>query len=429
MTADTYSNTLGYLIMGTGNDNNIWGTNANSAVFQILEDAIANALTSTVTGGTLDLSGSPPPAAASQTRYATLVFNGTLGSNQLVKVPNLTKRWQIQNATSGAFALQIQTPSGSPILIPQGMYCDVWCDGSNNLTRVGAKTGQFVAHGATSPPAGAVINDGAAYSRSIYSELYNIIGTTWGAGNGTTTFNVPNTQNTARFLRSSGAGLAVGTYQANKNLSHTHTGNTGWQSADHSHSGTTGGRSAAHTHSGTTGGYSNNHSHSGWTAGSSVNHTHGGTTDNDSPDHAHAFSGTTSGESATHTHPNAQGANVGGSAGGLQGAGSASNFSTGANSNDHSHTYTGTTYGANARHQHTFTTGGFSADHTHGVGISAGDANHTHDFSTGYESVDHTHNVTTGGVSVNHNHSVTIAATGDTEARPESAVVLMCIWF
>lgn len=32
---------------------------------------------------------------------------------------------------------------------------------------------------------------GDAISRSVYSELFDVIGTTWGAGNGTTTFNIP----------------------------------------------------------------------------------------------------------------------------------------------------------------------------------------------------------------------------------------------
>ncbi len=135
MTADTFSNTLGFQIMGTGNDNNSWGLNANTLVFQIFEDAIANALTSTVTGGTLDLSGSPPPAAASQVRYAALIFNGTLTSNQVIKVPNLSKFWWVQNATSGAFTLKLQTPSGSAsTAIPQNSGWQlVECDGSNNI--------------------------------------------------------------------------------------------------------------------------------------------------------------------------------------------------------------------------------------------------------------------------------------------------------
>lgn len=135
MTADTYSATLGYLTMGTGNDNNTWGANANAAVFQILEDAIANALTNAVTGGTLDLSGSPPPAAASQARYAALIFTGVLGSNQVVQVPNLQKFWWVKNATSGSFTLKIKTPAGTAsTAIPQNSgWQRVYCDGANAI--------------------------------------------------------------------------------------------------------------------------------------------------------------------------------------------------------------------------------------------------------------------------------------------------------
>lgn len=135
MAADTYTSTLGALLMGTGNDNNSWGSNANSDVFQIFEDAIANVLTSSVTGGTLDLSGTPPPSGPSQVRYAALVFTGTLTSNQILKVPNLTKFWWVNNQTSGAFTLTIQTPSGSASsAIPQNSgWQRVSCDGSNNI--------------------------------------------------------------------------------------------------------------------------------------------------------------------------------------------------------------------------------------------------------------------------------------------------------
>lgn len=135
MTADSYSNTLGFLEMATGNDNNAWGSNANASVFQVFEDAIANVLSSAVTGGTLDLSGSPPPAAASQVRYAALIFTGTLTSNQILKVPNLTKWWWVSNQTSGAYTLTIKTPSGSAsAAIPQNSGWQlVQCDGANNL--------------------------------------------------------------------------------------------------------------------------------------------------------------------------------------------------------------------------------------------------------------------------------------------------------
>ncbi len=41
-------------------------------------------------------------------------------------------------------------------------------------------------------PAGFLLCDGSAVSRTTYADLFAAIGTLWGAGNGTTTFNLPN---------------------------------------------------------------------------------------------------------------------------------------------------------------------------------------------------------------------------------------------
>ena len=43
----------------------------------------------------------------------------------------------------------------------------------------------------TTAPAGYVLCDGAAISRTDYADLFAVISTTYGAGNGSTTFNVP----------------------------------------------------------------------------------------------------------------------------------------------------------------------------------------------------------------------------------------------
>jgi microcystin-dependent protein len=122
--ADTYTATLGTIVMGIGGDNNTWGTNLNNSVFQILEDAIANVLPSaqqTVTGGTLDLSTNAPPAGPSAARWYRLAFNGSLASNQTVIVPNLEKRWIVSNGcTLNGFTLSMKTPTGSAVVIPGG---------------------------------------------------------------------------------------------------------------------------------------------------------------------------------------------------------------------------------------------------------------------------------------------------------------------
>lgn len=48
--------------------------------------------------------------------------------------------------------------------------------------------------GAADPNANWLIADGRAINRTTYSDLFDLVGETYGAGNGTTTFNIPNMQ-------------------------------------------------------------------------------------------------------------------------------------------------------------------------------------------------------------------------------------------
>lgn len=64
--------------------------------------------------------------------------------------------------------------------------------------------------------------DGSVYNFSDFPDLAAFLVGTFG-GNGTTTFGVPNTKDTGRFLRSRTGAVAAGTSQANTTASHTHT--------------------------------------------------------------------------------------------------------------------------------------------------------------------------------------------------------------
>lgn len=55
-----------------------------------------------------------------------------------------------------------------------------------------AVVGSIMLWTAASPPTGWLLCDGSAVSRSTYAELFSEIGTTYGAGDGSTTFNLPN---------------------------------------------------------------------------------------------------------------------------------------------------------------------------------------------------------------------------------------------
>ena len=52
--------------------------------------------------------------------------------------------------------------------------------------------GVMVPYSSSKPPVNWLICDGSEVSRTEYSDLFRVIGTNYGAGNGTTTFNLPN---------------------------------------------------------------------------------------------------------------------------------------------------------------------------------------------------------------------------------------------
>lgn len=67
----------------------------------------------------------------------------------------------------------------------------------------GVDVGTVAAFAMASAPTGWLAADGSAVSRTTYSGLFTAIGTTWGAGNGSTTFNVPDLR--GAFVRGSGS--------------------------------------------------------------------------------------------------------------------------------------------------------------------------------------------------------------------------------
>jgi microcystin-dependent protein len=79
----------------------------------------------------------------------------------------------------------------------------------------------------TTVPAGWIKANGAAISRTTYAALFNVIGTTYGVGNGSTTFNLPDFR--GEFVRGldDGRGVdtgrAMGSAQAEDIKTHTHS--------------------------------------------------------------------------------------------------------------------------------------------------------------------------------------------------------------
>ena len=81
-------------------------------------------------------------------------------------------------------------------------------DGGNLTGIEGTATGTILPWSAASLPSGFLECAGAAVSRSTYSALFAIVGTTYGAGDGSSTFNLPNLADNVPVGKSPGKALA-----------------------------------------------------------------------------------------------------------------------------------------------------------------------------------------------------------------------------
>jgi len=99
-------------------------------------------------------------------------------------------------------------------------------DGSNISGLVGVDTGSIIPWPTASAPTGYLNCDGAAVSRSTYSALFAVISTTYGSGNGSTTFNVPNLFDKIVVGKSNGKALASTGGANTSNISGVNAGNT-----------------------------------------------------------------------------------------------------------------------------------------------------------------------------------------------------------
>lgn len=90
--------------------------------------------------------------------------------------------------------------------------------------------GFITMYGGGSAPSGWLMCDGSAVSRVTYATLFNVIGTSYGAGDGATTFNLPNLN--AAFPMGGSPGITGGSADAVV-VDHSHTAST--DSDVHSH--------------------------------------------------------------------------------------------------------------------------------------------------------------------------------------------------
>lgn len=138
-------------------------------------------------------------------------------------------------------------------------------------------TGSVITFAGSTSPTGWLLCDGTAVDRTTYASLFAVVGTTYGAGNGTTTFNIPNLQD--RFAIGTSGTRALGTTGGASTYTltvsnipqHSH-------SIDHDHASFTSGAGSAHNHTDTLAAPAHTHT---------TNITHGHASTLAAPSHTH----------------------------------------------------------------------------------------------------------------------------------------------
>lgn len=187
-----------------------------------------------VSGGALSVSG--------QTGSAGQV----LTSNGIGSAPT----WNTVSGTSSNSFTTINAPAGTdPVAtsstdtlnLANGTGVSITGDSGTKTVTFGVNesalnpTGSVTAFAGSSAPTGWLLCDGSAVSRTTYSTLFSTIGTTYGSGDGSTTFNIPNlkgrmpvgfdsTQTEFDALAETG-GAKTHTLTSAEMPSHTHTQN------------------------------------------------------------------------------------------------------------------------------------------------------------------------------------------------------------
>jgi microcystin-dependent protein len=237
--ASTYTDRLGLEKQGDGENPNSWGSILNTNVIDLIDDAIAGYEVVSVSSTGITLSDNN--GSTDQSRNAALEFAGTLTANVTITIPSEEKTYFVRENTTGSFAVQMKTAAGSALTLSQQSNVFIACDGTDiysvesptsvsaftanvltatsittsvldassitvtgnvsatefyggggNLTGiVTVPSGAIFPYGGTAAPSGYLLCFGQDISRSTYSDLFSAIGTTYGVGDGATTFTLP----------------------------------------------------------------------------------------------------------------------------------------------------------------------------------------------------------------------------------------------
>jgi microcystin-dependent protein len=263
----TYSTNLALELIANGDQSGTWGDTTNTNLGTLIEQAISGYVTQACTGGTDTIT--IPNGATGVARNMFLELTGT-GGGTLV-VPSNKKLYFIYNNTSSAITVKVSGQTG--VSVPAAAKMVLVSNGTDVVTATnymssltlgsvlgvasggtglatltannvilgnGTSAPSFVAPGtagnllasngttwastapataftpgmlmpyaAASAPSGWLLCYGQAVSRSTYADLFAVISTTYGVGDNSTTFNLPDFRGRSAFGKDDMGGSAA----------------------------------------------------------------------------------------------------------------------------------------------------------------------------------------------------------------------------
>jgi len=178
--ASTFSPTLRLELIGDGDQSGIWGQTTNNNLGGLIEQAIGGVVTITLIDANYTLTNFN--GVVDEARNAVIIATGALSAQRNIIAPLVEKTYTIRNNTSGGFGVQIIGPSGTGVIIPNGVTTSVFCDGTNFLPAFTGSTGNQSINGnllvtGTTTLVGALGGSTAVFSGAISSVNPSFTGT------------------------------------------------------------------------------------------------------------------------------------------------------------------------------------------------------------------------------------------------------------
>ena len=227
--SSTYSPNLQIELPGAGDQAGNWGSTTNTNLGTLLEQAIGGYTTQAMADADQTLTMTPGASATARNMF--IECTGTLTAGRSLIVPGTSpsankKLYYIYNNTSGGYSITVKVSGQTGVAVPAGYKMALVCNGTDIVTaenyllspylggtptaptasagtsttqiattafvQQAGLTGEIKMWGVAAAPSGYLICDGSAVSRTTYAALFAVYGTTFGTGDGTTTFNLPN---------------------------------------------------------------------------------------------------------------------------------------------------------------------------------------------------------------------------------------------